>query len=95
MIYGQSAEEEGLIEDILRVLKPLKTATIFISAKKQPTASKILPTLTKLRMEMTVNEATDSPLATEMKICILENLNRRYTDEKLSSFLLKASFLDP
>ena len=46
-------------------------------------------------MEMTVNEATDSPLATEMKICILENLNRRYTDEKLSSFLLKASFLDP
>ena len=95
MIYGQSTEEEGLIEDILRVLKPLKTATIFISAQKLPTASKILPTLTKLRMEMTVNEATDSPLATEMKICILENLNRRYTDEKLSSFLLKASFLDP
>ena len=46
-------------------------------------------------MEMTVNEATDSPLVTEKKICILENLNKRYTDEKLSSFLSKASFLDP
>ena len=80
---------------IFSVLKPLNTATIFISAEKQPTASKILPTLAKLRIEMTVNEANDSPLATEMKICILENLNRRYTDEKLSSFLLKASFLDP
>ena len=83
--YLFSAEEEGLIENILAVLKPLKTATVFISAEKQPTASKILPTLAKLRMEMTVNEETDSALTTQMKVNILENLNKRYTDESVSS----------
>ena len=30
-----------------------------------------------------------------MKVNILENLNKRYTDESVSSFLLKASYLDP
>ena len=93
--YLFSTEEEGLIENILAVLKPLKTATVFISAQKQPTASKILPTLAKLRMEMTVNEETDSALTTQMKVNILENLNKRYTDESASSFLLKATYLDP
>lgn len=92
--YLFTAEEEGLIDDILKVLKPLKTATTFISAEKQPTASKVLPTLAKLRMEMIVNE-TDSHLAAEMKSNIIENLNRRYTDDIVSKFLLKASFLDP
>ena len=93
--YLFSAEEEGLIENILAVLKPLKTATVFISTEKQPTASKILPTLAKLRMEMTVNKETDSALTTQMKVNILENLNKTYTDESVSSFLLKASYFDP
>ena len=79
--YLFTAEEEGCIDDILTVLKPLKTATTFVSAEKQPTASKVLPTLSKLRLEMTVNEETDSPLAIQMKLNILDNLNKRYTDE--------------
>ena len=65
-----NADEESLIEDILVVLKPMKTATIFVNAEKQPTSSKILPTLAKLRMEMAVNEATDLTLAKEMKLKI-------------------------
>ena len=60
--YLFSAEEEGLIENILVVLKPLKTATVFISAGKQPTASKILPKRAKLRVEMTVKEENGSVL---------------------------------
>ena len=90
-----SAEEQGIVEDILVVLKPLKKATVFVSGEKQPSASKILPTLAKLRMEMSVNENLDSPLAAEMKRRVIDNLNKRYTDQAVTNFLLKASFLDP
>ena len=86
-----NAEEEGLIKDILAVLKPLKTATTFISFEKQPTANKILPTLAKLRMEVTVNQ-TDSALAQDMKLNILENLNKRYNDET-EQFFAKSKLL--
>lgn len=90
-----SAEEEGLAEEVLAILKPLKKATTFISAEKQPTASKILPTLAKLGKEMIVNEVLDSELGAQMKTKIIENLNKRYTDQTVRSFLLKACFLDP
>lgn len=90
-----TAEEEGIIEDILTVLKPMKIATTLISGDKQPTASKILPTLAKLRKEMTVNEILDSELVKQMKQNVVENLNKRYTDKSVYEFLLKASYLDP
>ena len=42
---------------------------------------------------MTVNEALNSALAAEMKITITDNLNKKYTDQTVSSFLLKASVI--
>lgn len=93
--YTFTAEEETNVEDILRILKPMKIATTYVCGEKQPTASKILPTLAKLRVEMAVNEAVDSVLATQMKMNIVDSLNKRYIDNNVSSFLLKASFLDP
>ena len=57
-----SAGEESIIEEVLVVLKPMMIATVLISGEKQPTASKILPTLAKIRKEMTVNENLDSEL---------------------------------
>ena len=93
--YIFSAEEEGIIEEILTVLKPMKIATILVSGENQPTASKILPILAKLRKEMTVNDTLDSELTKEMKQIVITNLNKRYTDQSVSSFLLKTSFLDP
>ena len=71
--------EQVHVEDILVVLKPVKRGTIFVSAEKQPTASRVLPTLAKLRMEMTVSE-TDSALAKEMKQNILDKVTKRYSD---------------
>ena len=82
------------VEDILAVLKPMKTASLFISSEKQPTASRILPTLAKVKFEMRVKD-TDSNLVINMKNKITENLNTRYIDQSGRSFLLKASFLDP
>ena len=76
--------EQGRVEDILVVLKLMKRATIFVSAEKQPT-SRVLPTLAKLRMEMTVSE-TDSALAKQMKQNILDNLNKRYSDQSVRCF---------
>lgn len=73
----------------------MKIATSLISGDKQPTASKILPTLAKLRKEMDVNEILDSELVKEMKQNVVENLNKRYLDKDVSGFLLKASYLDP
>ena len=86
--YLFNGEEQGVVQDILAVLKPMNRATIFVSSEKQPTASRKLPTLAKLRMEMTISE-TDSALAKEMKQKILDNLNKRYSDQSISSFLLK------
>ena len=92
--YLFNGEEQAIVEDILIVLKPMKRATIFVSSEKQPTAIRMLPTLAKLRMEMTISD-TDSALAKEMKQKILDNLNKRYSDQSISSFLLKVSYLDP
>lgn len=86
--------EQSVLEDVLQVLKPMKIATVLVSGKKQPSASKILPTLAKLRKEINVNEL-DSQLVKEMKMNITDNLNKRYTDEKVYTFLLKATFFDP
>lgn len=93
--YLFTAEEQQIIDDIFAVLKPMKRATAFVSAEKQPTASRILPTIAKLRLEMTVNENTDSKLMEEMKVIIVDNLNKRYIDQNVRSFLLTAGFLDP
>ena len=73
----------------------MKIATLLVSGEKQPTASRILPMLAKIRKEMAVNENLDSELAKEMKQKVIDNLNKRYNDGSVSSFPLKASFLDP
>ena len=92
--YLFSAEEESLVEEVKIVLKPMKIATALVSGEKQPTASKILPTLAKIRKEMAINETLDSQVVKEMKQNVID-LNKRYKDQSVSSFLLKATFLDP
>lgn len=67
-----TAEEQSLLEDVLSVLKPLKTATLFVRGESQPTASRILPTLTKLNQEMTARDE-DSPAVVQMKANITGN----------------------
>ena len=92
--YLFTSDEQSIVEDVLVVLKPIKKATLLVSGEKQPSTSKILPTLTKLRTEMTVDDK-DSEIIKAMKTKAIENSNKGYKDEKVSSFVLKASFLDP
>ena len=91
--YLFTSDEQSIVEDVLVVLKPMKKATLLVSGEKQPSASKILLTLAKLRKEMTVDDK-DSEIVKAMKMKVIKNLNKRYKDEKVSSYLLKASFLD-
>ena len=72
----------------------MKTATLFVSGEKQPAASRILSTMAKLKFEMRVKDS-DSKLVTDMKSKITDTLDKRYKDQSVRSFLLKASFLDP
>ena len=89
-----SAKEQNEVDEILSILKPMKMATIFLSGEQQPTASRALPTLVKLKQEMN-EKPTDTPLVSKMKKAILDNLSGRYCDEQVKNFLLVASYLDP
>ena len=89
-----SAKEQSEVDEILSILKPMKMATIFLSGDQQPTASRALPTLVKLKQEMN-KKPSDTPLASKMKKTILDNLSGRYCDEQVKNFLLVASYLDP
>ena len=51
-----TGEEQILVDEVLTVLQPLKIATLLVSGEKNPTASRILPTLAKLKFEMSVKE---------------------------------------
>lgn len=89
-----TAKEQNDIVEILSVLKPMKMATVFLSGENQPTASRALPTLAKLKQEM-LEKPTDTPLGAKMKNAILQSLSGRYVDEQIKTFLLAASYLDP
>ena len=89
-----TAKEQSEIGEILSVLRPMKMVTIFLTGEKQPTASRALPTLVKLKQKM-IEKLTDTPLASKMKKAILDSLSGRYLDEQIKNFLLVASYLDP
>ena len=89
-----TSEEQGFVEETLAVLKPMKRATTFVCADKQPTASRILPTLAKLELEL--QEKTGDILFTsKIKKSMRENLKTRYTDATVRNLLFKISYMDP
>ncbi len=87
-------EEQGKVEEVLSILRPMKKATTFVSGEKQPSASKVLPTLAKLQTEMK-EKVVDSALAVRMKHAVLQNLNLRYSDACVKNLLCKTTYIDP
>ncbi|XP_022043243.2 E3 SUMO-protein ligase ZBED1-like [Acanthochromis polyacanthus] len=67
-------------EDIVKLLKPLKTATTVLSDEHNPTVSLIVPLKYMIEQSMESNEE-DSVTVTAMKAAILSNLSDRYTRE--------------
>ncbi|KAJ8352218.1 hypothetical protein SKAU_G00236940 [Synaphobranchus kaupii] len=79
-------------EDIVKLLKPMKTATTVLSDEKTPTVSLIVPLKHMIESSMAPNEE-DSATVSAMKRAILDNLSNRYTD--VYDWLLECTALDP
>ncbi|XP_057684886.1 E3 SUMO-protein ligase ZBED1 [Corythoichthys intestinalis] len=87
-----SDQDVRMAEEIVEVLKPLKTITTLISTEATPSASMILPLKTTVLKSMEPNEE-DSPTVSEVKAAIRDNLEDRYSD--CEDFLHKCTALDP
>ncbi|XP_041834649.1 zinc finger BED domain-containing protein 4-like [Melanotaenia boesemani] len=79
-------------EEIIEVLKPLKTITALVCTEASPSASMILPLKATLLQSMEPNEG-DSATVTQVKAAIRENLQQRYATSQ--DFLHRCTVLDP
>lgn len=87
-----SDQDVRMAEEIVEVLKPLKTITTLISTEATPSASMILPLKTTVLKSMEPSEE-DSPTVSQVKAAIRDNLEDRYSD--CEDFLHKCTALDP
>ncbi|KAJ8364797.1 hypothetical protein SKAU_G00136280 [Synaphobranchus kaupii] len=78
-------------EDMMKLLKPLKTATTVLCDEKMPTVSLIVPLKDMIKKIMSP-DPNDSHIISTMKSAILGN---RYTDKSGLDFLLMATAMDP
>lgn len=83
-----------LAEEIIEVLKLLKSATTMMSTATSLSASMILPTKTTVLMAVQPNDE-DSSTVRDTKEAIRENLDGRYPDMDTQDFLNKCTALDP
>ncbi|XP_077095961.1 E3 SUMO-protein ligase ZBED1-like [Siphateles boraxobius] len=87
--------EQKMAEQLIEVLKPLKTVTTLMSSETTPTISMILP-LKEMILKSMVPGDEDSTVIKEAKEAIAQDLDRRrYTDPDLQEYLQKATALDP
>nr|XP_033467746.1 zinc finger BED domain-containing protein 1-like [Epinephelus lanceolatus] len=85
-------EDVTIAEDLVRVLKPVKEATLAMSEDKQPTLSVIAPLLALLQEALTPS-LEDSTVVRDLKAAAKNNLRTRYDAQK--DTLYAASALDP
>lgn len=89
-----SDDEQKLTEELIKLLKPLKTVTSLMSREIIPTTSMILPLKEQLIKSMD-HLAEDSPTDADAEKAIAKGLEKRYTDPVLISYLQKSTALDP
>lgn len=80
-----------MAEEVIEVLKPLKTLTTLISTEATP-SSTILPLKATVLHSMEPNDG-DSATVTQVEAAIRENLEDRYSS--CQDFLHKRTALDP
>lgn len=66
-------------EEVLQLLKPLKTVTTLLSTENAPSVSMILPLKTRILQSICANEE-DSSITGDVKAAIRGDLISRYTD---------------
>ncbi|XP_077384385.1 E3 SUMO-protein ligase ZBED1-like [Festucalex cinctus] len=89
-----SDQDVTVMEDMIQVLKPLKTVTSLLSSEQQPTVSMILPLKHTILTSMKHND-TDSQIVKDVKSAIATNMEGRYSDPKIQQFLNESTSLDP
>ena len=89
-----TADEQASAEELLLVLKELKTATTIVCEQRTPSISMVQPVLLKLKRSLVVQEH-DSALVKAVKTAALQNLETRYIEDNLVTYLNAASLLDP
>ena len=89
-----TAEEQSSAEELIVVLKDLKTATTIIYEQHSPSISIIPPVLSNLKRSLTIQE-NNSALVKAVKTAALQNLNTHYLDNDLNRHLNACTILDP
>lgn len=84
----------ALIQTLINILLPLKTALTLTKDMKYPTASVVLPVLKKLEISL-ANTDADSQIIAELKTKMISALKESYVNDNIKDFLLLSSFLDP
>ncbi|KAI4799930.1 hypothetical protein KUCAC02_016468 [Chaenocephalus aceratus] len=93
-IANLTDQEVRVAENVIEIMKPLKTVTTILSTETAPSVSMILPLKTMILKSMEQNDE-DTPTVRELKHAIRENLQKRYSDAGLQDFLHKCTALDP
>ena len=81
-------------EEIVNIMKPLKTMTTVLCTEKEPTISLIFPMQSQI-VQTFKESVTDSTVAKDIKAVIMKDIGSRYQDHDLKEFLCLASLLDP
>ncbi|XP_041349579.1 E3 SUMO-protein ligase ZBED1-like [Gigantopelta aegis] len=81
-------------EQLVVLLKPLKTITTILCDASQPTVSMIWPFLTNLKTSFQPLE-TDTRIIKYAKQAVLDDLEKRYTGPDIKRVMLQASVIDP
>lgn len=93
-IVTLSDDAVKVADEVLQVLKPLKTVTTLLSTATAPSVSMILPLKTRILQSMAPSEE-DSTIPRDVKAAIRGDLNPRYTDPYLQDYLHRSTALDP
>ncbi|XP_034023456.1 zinc finger BED domain-containing protein 1-like [Thalassophryne amazonica] len=93
-LITHSDQDVTVLEDVVEVLKPMKTITTLLSSEQQPTVSMILPLKHSILTTMK-HTGTDSQIVKDVKSAIATNIEGRYSDLSLQQFLNESTALDP
>ncbi|TNN01119.1 hypothetical protein fugu_010501 [Takifugu bimaculatus] len=91
MLTENEYQEAG---EFIRILKPLYTSSLCVSAEKSPNCSQIFPILKKLEAHLETQHE-DTPFTNTLKRTIWGDLSTHYKDGDTWNFLQEASALDP
>ncbi|KAM9751080.1 E3 SUMO-protein ligase ZBED1-like [Menidia menidia] len=91
-LIAVNEDDMTLIQEIIKLMSPVKVATTLLSEEKSPTISMIAPIQAKLHKHFS-EDNTDLPIIADMKQRFRQDFFDRYLD--LQELLYNASGLDP